>query len=102
MVAGAGGAADGEAASVLIVPALTVWLQFGQPLTTVPSTYPAATTLQQELHPLETGALQPQVATGAVQPQLGAGSGVLQQVGSAGAQHEGFFSLQRSLAKGPA
>lgn len=72
-MAGAGGAALGEAAST-IVPEFTVVLQFGQPLdTTVP--------------------LQPQLETGAgaEQPQLGAGAGVEHpQVGAgAGAQHLG-------------
>lgn len=78
-MAGAGGAALGEAAST-IVPELTVVLQFGQPPdTTVPLTVP----LQPQL---DTGA-----GAGAEQPQLGAGAGVEHpQVGAgAGAQHFG-------------
>ncbi len=123
VAAGAGGAASGAALST-ITPLFIVWLQFAQPLVTTPL---ALTTLPpQLLHPLETGAGEPQpqedstgalhphdatgagalhpqddsTGAGALQPQDGAGAGAL-QVG-AGAQHEGAGEQLDALPHRPA
>ncbi len=89
-MAGAGGAALGV---LLIVPELTVVLQFGQPLdTTAP--------LQLE-HPLAvTTVPHPQDgATATAHPQLGAGAGAGQQLGAGVAQHFGAGAGQHLLRR---
>ncbi len=85
VAAGAGGAASGAALST-ITPLFIVWLQFAQPLVTTPL---ALTTLPpQLLHPLETGAGEPQPqedSTGALHPHDATGAGALHPHDATGA-----------------
>lgn len=96
-MAGAGGAALGV---LLIVPELTVVLQFGQPLdTTVPLQleHPLAVTTVPHPQDGATATAHPQLGAGAgvEHPQLGAGAGAWQHFGAGAGQH----LLRRPRAK---